>query len=125
MVDHANLPRWSFGDSPELADALLALVLDGRKTATCCAAAQMGPTDIGERSIILDGAGKPAVLIETIGCDAVRFCDVEAEFAAAEGEGDLSLGYWRDAHQRYFTRQAVFAPDMMLWCERFRVVARF
>ena len=39
-----DLPRWSFGDSPELADALLALVREGRKTATCWAAAQMGPS---------------------------------------------------------------------------------
>src|SRR3546814_3865992 len=27
-------PAWAFGDSPELADELVGLVLDGRKTAT-------------------------------------------------------------------------------------------
>jgi uncharacterized protein YhfF len=117
-----DLPRWSFGDSPELADELLALVLLGRKTATCWAVAQMGPTVAGERSIILDGAGLPAALVETISCEAVRFCDVGADFAAAEGEGDLTLEHWRAAHQRYFTRQAVFAADMLLWCERFKLL---
>jgi uncharacterized protein YhfF len=119
-----DLPRWSFGDSPELADALLALVRAGRKTATCWAAARLGPSMAGERSIVLDGAGQPAVLVETISCVAMRFCDVPADFAALEGEGDLSLDYWRAAHRRYFTRAGVFAEDMDLWCETFRVVER-
>ena len=44
---------------------------------------------------------------------------------AAEGEGDLSLDWWRDAHRRYFERNGGFNPDMMLWCEHFRVVAVF
>jgi len=120
-----DLPRWSFGDSPELADELLALVLLGRKTATCWAAAQMGPAAAGEQSIVLNGVGQPAALVETISCEEVRFCDMGADFAAAEGEGDLSLEHWREAHRRYFTRQGVFADDMVLWCETFRVVERF
>jgi uncharacterized protein YhfF len=36
----AELESFSFGDSPELADKLLELVLIGKKTATCWAAAQ-------------------------------------------------------------------------------------
>ena len=120
-----DLPRWSFGDSPELADALLALVREGRKTATCWAAAQIGPSVAGERGIVLDGAGQPALLVETILCMAMRYCDVGADFAALEGEGDLSLDYWRAAHRRYFTRAGVFADDMDLWCETFRVLERF
>jgi uncharacterized protein YhfF len=124
MTDHADLPRWSFGDSPELADALLALVRDGRKTATCWAAAQLGPSMVGERSVVLDGAGRPALLVETLSCVAMRYCDVSPEFAAAEGEGDLSLDHWRAAHRRYFERAGVFTDDMDLWCETFRVVER-
>ena len=125
MTNHSDLPHWSFGDSAELADALLALVREGRKTATCWAAAQMGPSVAGERGIVLDGAGQPALLVETISCVATRYCDVGADFAALEGEGDLSLDYWRVAHRRYFTRAGVFAEDMDLWCETFRVVERF
>jgi uncharacterized protein YhfF len=119
-----DLPRWSFGDSPELADELLALVRDGRKTATCWAVAQMGPTAPGERSVVLDGAGRPALLVETLSCVAMRYCDVGPAFAALEGEGDLSLDHWRAAHRRYFTRAGVFAEDMDLWCETFRVLER-
>ncbi len=85
----------------------------------------MGPSVAGERGIVLDGAGQPALLVETILCVAMRYCDVGADFAAREGEGDLSLDYWRAAHRRYFTRAGVFADDMDLWCETFRVLERF
>ena len=118
-----EMPRWSFGDSPELADALLALAQQGRKTATCWASAQMGPSVAGERSIVPDGAGRPALLVETLSCESVRYCDVGPEFAAGEGEGDLSLDHWRAAHRRYCTRAGVFAEDLDLWCETFRVAA--
>jgi len=30
--------------------------------------------------------------------------------------------HWRAAHQRYFARLGQFAPDMMLYGERFRLV---
>ena len=49
------------------------------------------------------------------------------EFAAAEGEGDGSLAYWRDAHWAAFSREFAAAgrspsPDMPVVCERFEVV---
>ena len=34
-AQYQDLPRWAFGDNPALADELLALVLAGKKTATC------------------------------------------------------------------------------------------
>ena len=124
MSDLDSLPRWSFGDSPQLANDLLALVLAGRKTATCWAVAQSGPAVAGERAIIVDGAGQPAALIETLSCDQVMFSAVQAEFAAAEGEGDGSFDHWRATHRDYFARNGGFAPDMLLWCERFRLLQR-
>ncbi|MDA7674866.1 hypothetical protein N9927_03520 [Akkermansiaceae bacterium] len=33
--DHKEIPVGEFGDSPELADALIKLILEGKKTATC------------------------------------------------------------------------------------------
>jgi len=47
---------------------------------------------------------------------------VDAAFAHDEGEGDRTLASWREAHQVYFSRLGQFAPEMTLWCERFRVV---
>ena len=53
---------------------------------------------------------------------ARRFPEVDAAFAYDEGEGDRTLAYWRGAHEIYFSRLGQFAPDMLLWCERFRIV---
>lgn len=117
-----NIERFSFGDSPAMADELLALVLAGRKTATCWAARDFGPTPVGSRSVILNGAGRPAMVIEATEMRLLRFSDVDEAFARDEGEGDLTLAWWRDAHRGYFERNSGFSDDMELWCERFRVV---
>jgi uncharacterized protein YhfF len=56
----------------------------------------------------------------------VPFDQVDAGHARLEGEGDLSLAYWREVHERYFTDHATndrgFAPEMPVVLERFRVV---
>ena len=118
-----GLERFSFGDSPALADDLLALVLSGRKTATCWSVRDGQQTEPGQRSIACDGAGRPRVVLETITLDLRSFEDVDADFARKEGEGDLSLDFWREAHRRCFDRNGGFDPKMMLWCEEFRLVA--
>ncbi len=115
------LETFSFGDNPGLADELLALVLAGRKTATCWAASQGLLTGIGKRMVALDGAGRPRAVIETVELTQRRFHEVDAAFAYDEGEGDRSLASWRQAHRIYFTRLGQFAEDMELWCERFRL----
>lgn len=116
-----------FGDTPELADELLALVLSGRKTATCTWAADYeegreSMPEIGRRDIVLDGDDRPAAVIETVEIARRRFFEVDADFACDEGEGDLSLADWRVAHETYFNRTGGFSPDMELVCERFRLV---
>ena len=122
--DWASLERFSFGDNPELAEELSRLVLAGIKTATCWPVSEGQPTHVGKRMVMLDGAGRAAAVVETVELGRCRFDAVDAAFAYDEGEGDRSLAYWRAAHRRYFTRRGIFAPDMELWCERFRVVAR-
>ena len=107
-----------------MADALLALVLAGTKTATCWAADSKPPTVVGQRQIVLDGRGRPAALLETVAIEQRRFDAVDAAFAHAEGEGDRSLANWRAEHRAFFTRHGAFQPDMPLWCERFRLVDR-
>ncbi len=119
-----DLPRERFGDSAELADNLLALVLSGRKTATCDALAHYpnGPPKIGGRYVMEDGQGRPSCVLEITDVVVRRFDEVDADFARAEGEGDLSYDFWRRAHEAYFRRNGGFAQDMKLVCERFRVV---
>jgi len=122
-LDWRLLETFSFGDSPVLAEELAQLVLAGKKTATCCSVADGTTTQVGKRMVMLDGAGRPRAVIETVELTQCRFDEVDAAFAFDEGENDRSLDGWRRAHERYFTRLGQFAADMMLYCERFRVVA--
>lgn len=123
-------PSWSFGDSPELADELLALVMDGRKTATCDsvwayeAAGEPLPQP-GDLSIVLDGRGAPACVIETTEVRVMPMNEVDAQFAYDEGEDDRTWESWYAAHERYFRRTLPaigreFDPAMPLVLERFR-----
>jgi len=123
---------WAFGDGPELADELGALVLTGRKTATCSAlweveAGEETMPRVGGKSVILDGDDEPLCVIETTEVAVRRFDEVDGRFAYEEGEGDRSLEYWRGAHRRFFGRTLPgigrrFSEDMPLVCERFRVI---
>lgn len=123
---YRDAPAWAFGDSPEQADELLHLVLIGRKTATCSALGAYGPNEPlaqpGAIEIILDGRGEARAVIRITSVEIRRFDEVDAEFAAAEGEGDLSLEYWRAEHQEFFSRTDQFSPDMQLVCERFELL---
>jgi uncharacterized protein YhfF len=122
---YRNLRSFAFGDGPALADELLELVLNGVKTATCSTEDEPNLSTPGERWIVLDGRGAPRCVIESMEVTFRRFGEVDAAFAYEEGEGDRSLAYWRDAHRRYFGRQGKFSEDMMLMCERFRLVEIF
>jgi uncharacterized protein YhfF len=122
---YRNLRSFAFGDGPALADELLGLVVRGVKTATCSTEDEPNISTPGERWIVLDGRGEPRCVIETTEVTFRRYDDVDAAFAHDEGEGDRSLAYWRDAHRRYFTRLGKFSDDMMLMCERFRLVETF
>jgi uncharacterized protein YhfF len=59
---------------------------------------------------------------QTLALEQVRYDEVSSPFTSSEGEGDRSLTYWRDVHRAYLERSGGFAPDMMLWCETFRLV---
>ena len=83
-----DLESFAFGDSPALADELLALVLAGKKTATCWAASEGGKgVDIGKRWIVKDGQGRARAVVETVELTRRRFKKVDAAFAFDEGEG--------------------------------------
>jgi uncharacterized protein YhfF len=117
-----GMEAFAFGDGPAMADALGRLVVAGAKTATCWAAVQGRQTEVGKQMVVLDGAGRGIAVVETVELTQRRFDEVDWAFASDEGEGDLTLQDWRDGHRRYFTREGTFAPDMLLYCERFRLV---
>jgi uncharacterized protein YhfF len=100
---------FAFGDSETLATELAALVRRGVKTATASLAWEFEaegkrPPRPGDLSIVTRWDGEPLCIIETTDVRVEAFEDVSAEFAAAEGEGDRSLAFWREAHWAYFGR---------------------
>ena len=132
--DSRFLEAFAFGDSESLANELAELVLHGLKRATAAslwvlqAEGKRSPKP-GDLSIVTNWGGQPLCIIETLAVEIVPFSEVGADFAAAEGEGDLSLSFWRTAHTEYFTRECsrfarAFDQTMPVVCERFRVVYR-
>lgn len=117
---------WSFGDSPELADELAALVVAGKKRGTCGSFASYQQEEPrltpGTYHIVLNGAGEAMCVIRTLALRLIRFNEMSPELAALEGEGDLSLTYWQSAHQAFFEREGTWAPDMELVYEEFAVI---
>lgn len=119
----AGLTQFSFGDSPNMATRLAALVVTGVKTASCSAAVHGPDTQIGERQVCLNGDGNPVCVVETVGLTTLSFNDVTPAMAALEGEGDLSYSYWREAHIEFYKREGTWSEDMDLIFETFRCVA--
>lgn len=120
--DWSRLDRFSFGDSLHVADELLALVLSGRKTATCWSVQEGKQTAVGKRMVVCDGSGRPRAVVETVSLEQRAFQEVDEAFARKEGEGDLTLESWREVHMNYFKQNGGFNPSMLLWCEEFKVV---
>jgi uncharacterized protein YhfF len=123
---------WYFGNSPEMAAELSALVLAGKKTATASLAAtnELKPHEapvMGGLSVVTSFDGKPICVLRTTEIEHLRFLDVPANFATLEGEGDLSLEYWRRVHREYYTKEAAelgieFNEDSLVCCERFELL---
>lgn len=89
-----------------MADELASLVIAGKKRATCGSfasyQAEERPVTPGAVHIVLNGAGEAVCVIRTLSLRLIRFNEMSAELAALEGEGDLSLAYWQQAHQAFF-----------------------
>lgn len=108
------------------------LILRGEKTASCSMArwyTHEGETmpEVGHLQVVTNWSGEPICIIEMTEVSQARYCDVSAEFAAAEGEGDKTLEWWREAHWRFFSKECAElkiepSEEMLLVLERFKVV---
>ncbi|MGP3591909.1 ASCH domain-containing protein [Vagococcus sp. WN89Y] len=127
QTKYPGAQAWAFGDSPELANELAELVSKGLKTASCGSLvsylSENNPPSVGSFHIILDGQQKPVCVIRLISLQLMKFSEVTEDFARKEGEGDLSLAYWQNAHRAFFSREGTFAEDMELVGEEFRLVS--
>jgi len=120
---------WSYGDA---ADELAELTRSGIKTATASAyplyELEGEPLpEAGGYSIVLYSDGSAACVIRTEKVYVTPFREVSETQAFREGEGDRSLRYWRQVHERFFrseleTAGLIFTEDVDVVCEEFEVV---
>ena len=123
---------FGFGNTPEMADALADLVLRGIKTATSGLLweyedRQKPHYAVGDLHVVLNGAGEPRAVIETVELWTMQFSEVDAAFAWDYGEGDRTLAWWQTHLWEYYAEECATLgrtplPDMPLICERFRLV---
>ncbi|MDU0312497.1 ASCH domain-containing protein [Phycicoccus sp. M110.8] len=121
-----------FGDSPELADELIAFVVDGPKRATAglvagYAADSEALPRIGSHWVACDGSGRPRAVLRATELRVGPLHSVDEQFAWDEGEYDRTLATWLDGHRTFFRRECErigveFSDDLEVCFERFRVV---
>jgi uncharacterized protein YhfF len=121
-----------FGDSAELADELLHLVLQGPKRATAAALAEYQRTDEpvpspGDLLIATDGRGRARALLRFTEVRIGPLRSVDDAFAFDEGVGDRTRAMWLQLLEGYFrsylpTVGLEFAPDMATVFHRFDVL---
>jgi uncharacterized protein YhfF len=135
-VDRTDLPPAEFGFPGPLRDKLVAAILSGAKTSTTSLAAQYGGAEplpaVGDRSAVVDSAGRPVAAIEVTEVRVIRLADVDLRHAIDEGEGHTSVAAWRAAHERFWHGADMRAylgdpafvvdDDTPVVAERFRVL---
>lgn len=82
---------------------------------------------VGHLQVVTNWDGEPVCVIELTNVSKCEYKNVTAEFAAAEGEGDKSLSWWREAHWAFFSNECDElgikpSEDMLLVLERFKIV---
>ena len=132
-----TLPIAEFGFPGPLRDALVEAILRGEKTSTSSLVAEYEhegsePARVGDRSIVVDSAGRHVAIIETIEVRVTAVGAVDLEFAREEGEGFTSVAEWRQAHEKFWHGEEMRAAlgdedfrvgdETPIVAERFRVV---
>jgi len=119
----------AYGDDP---DELARLTLAGTKRATASAHALYGLDgdplpQAGQYSVVLDSRDEAVCVIRNVRVHILPYREVDARHAFLEGEGDRSLRYWREVHERFFRREMAgygleFTEDIAVVCEEFEVM---
>ena len=107
MEEAGRLRVGEFAFPGPLRDQLVAAIVDGTKTTTT------GLLDDyerdgeplprpGDREVVIDSAGEPVTLIETVAVRVVRVGDVDLAHAIGEGEGYATVAEWRAGHEAFW-----------------------
>jgi len=113
---------YGIGDTPELKQELLNLVLEGKKRASTSLVKEgelegWPEPEVGQYNIILDGSDMPAAVIRTVSIKRCRFSDVDEEHAYWEGEDERTLDSYIREHTKYYTRRgaALDSSSHLTW----------
>ncbi|WP_428244091.1 ASCH domain-containing protein [Gynuella sp.] len=108
------------------------LVNTGIKRASCSLKAAYDVAnepfpEVGALTVVLNWAQEPVCIIRLTEVSTCPFNEVTREFAEAEGEGDGTYEWWREAHIEFFTQYASeigaeFTETSELVLERFEKV---
>ena len=109
---------WTF-DNDELFD----LVANGKKRGTCSLYSNDDSlSQVGDINIIYNSKNEQ-IKIRITNVRKCRFCDIGEDWAQIEGEGDLSLQYWRRVHKEFFCNiKPDFTENDMLELNEFSVI---
>jgi uncharacterized protein YhfF len=135
-MNWTDLPVSEFAFPGPLRDALVAAILDGRKTTTSSLLVEYENDGeplprAGERQAVVDSAGRRVAVIEITAVEVLRVGDVDLAHALGEGEGFTSVADWRAEHERFWHSPEVRAElgaeftvrdDTMMVAEAFRLV---
>lgn len=123
----------TYGDSPEPSRELVALIRDGRKRAGTSLLwshehEEEPLPEVGDVDVVVDREGEPVAVTRVVSVKVAAFDEVDAGYAALEGEGDGPLADWRAAHWDVFGRECarigrVPAEDMPVVCCAFELLA--
>jgi len=93
------MKKWSFAINN---NELIELVITAKKTATTSNYNKNELPKIGEETILCYDNGIEACIVKTVDYKIMKFNEMTEELAKLEGEGDLSLDYWKNTHYNFF-----------------------
>lgn len=104
----------SFAGNRKCTDGLLRLYLDGKKTAGSSLVLDFISVGdplprVGNYWILLDSRCRPRCLLRTVRTEINIFKRIPKRIARAEGEGDLSVEFWKRVHR------TVYSPFLKKW----------
>ena len=123
-----NVPTLDLSDQPKL-------ILAHQKRGTAHMAMDFEINNIprrvtGDYWVILDPSENPIGLVRVTDVYESTFLSVPVSFSVQEGEGDMSLRFWREAHRDYFVLQCEkigikWDESCVVVCESFELIEPF
>ncbi len=118
----------------EIEEELIELIKSGKKVATSSLydAYEIEEEElpkVGTISVVNNNDGNAECIVKLTKVEIVKFNEVTKEHALKEGEGDLSLEFWRTGHEKFFINEYKeyglndkFNEDTLIVCEEFEVI---